>query len=380
MDRDNFEPDFGMTGTGETVRKEKTRKETDEKCPQCGAVLNFDPATGGMACDFCGYRGEIEVDGEAEVAELAFEDAEFRKGFDWGAEKKQVICKSCGASSIYDDLDVANECPFCGSNQVMQEKSVDSLAPGAVAPFVISNEEAGKRFTAWLKSKIFAPSQAKKSAKADRFRGVYLPFWTFDAKTYSRYKARYGIDRIVEDSKGNRRTVTDWYKTSGDYNYFADDILILASTRQSERELRRIEPYDHSRLVPYRPEYLAGFISERYSLGIDDGWTKAKERIGEILDGEITALIKSRHRADRVAGLTFDTTFSERTYKYLLLPVWMSSFKFKEKIYHFLVNGQTGKVAGSTPISPWRVLIAILLTLIVFFFILYFTDNLPFSF
>ena len=90
----------------------QTKDETDKKCPQCGGVMEFDPATGGMKCPYCEYAEEIAA-GEA-AREIDFEDAEDRASHDWGAAKKRVLCESCGAETIYDALEVANECPYCG--------------------------------------------------------------------------------------------------------------------------------------------------------------------------------------------------------------------------------------------------------------------------
>lgn len=368
------EPEITLTESGEAIRAEKTKRETDKKCPQCGAVFDFDPGSGGLLCSYCGFRQDIALEDQS-VAELRFEQAEFRESINWGAEKKQIICKSCGAASIYDQLDIANECPFCGSNQVMQEKGTDSLAPNAVAPFQISAKQAEGNFSVWLKRQIFAPSKAKKQAKADSFSGVYLPFWTFDSDTTSDYRARYGIDRRIRQKDGSYKTETSWYSTSGSFDYFIDDVTVLASSRHSERGLRGIEPYDFALLKPYRPEYLAGFVSERYSIGIDDAWVKAKNDIAAHLDGEISHHIRTRNNADRVAGLAFDTQFYNRTYKYALLPLWMSSFSYKNQPYEFLVNGQTGKVSGKIPVSAIRVAIAILLVIALLLLILYLANG-----
>ena len=67
-----------------------------------------------------------------------------------------------------------------------------------------------------------------------------------------------------------------------------------------------------------------------------------------------------RHHADRVENVCINTAHHDVTYKYLMLPVWMSHYEYKNESYHFMVNGQTGKVGGKTPYSIWRVLLAIL--------------------
>lgn len=359
--------DFENNGMNqEEPHFEETKEETDKKCPQCGGIMNFDPKTGGMYCPFCEHKEKIgEGENERSADELDFDEAEETGNHDWGTKTKTVICKSCGGEMVYDELQISGVCPWCGSNQVMEEKGADSLAPNGVCPFKIDRQTAGANFKRWLKGKWFCPGKAKKMAKADAFTGVYLPYWTFDTDTYSEFTARYGIDREVEeeDSDGNRhtRTVTDWYRCSGSHAEFINDELVEATRKNNSDILSKIKPFNTEDNVVYRPEYLSGFASERYSVGIKDAWKIAKNSITSKLRSSIEKQIEYQHSADRVDSLKFSTDFSDITYKYLLLPVWMSSFKFKNKIYNFAVNGQTGKVGGKSPVSFWRVLLAVLI-------------------
>ncbi len=350
----------------EEYKDEKTKRETDKKCPSCGGVMDFDPASGGLLCPYCGNTQSIEKEEEVQSAsELDLDSAENTGNFDWGAEKKTVTCKSCGAVSIYDDLVISNECPYCGSNQVMEEKGASSLAPGGVCVFKMDAKKAGDRFRSWLKGKLFCPSEAKKRARPESFKGVYIPAWTFDSDTVSRYTAQYGINKTYRDSKGNTHTKTDWYSTSGTHREFINDHVIMATDRYDKAIFSGILPFATEENVAYKPEYVAGFASERYTLGLKDSWEKAKSAICSRLRGNIESEIRRDHRADSVRSLNFVPVFSDVTYKYLLLPVWMSSFTYKNKVYHFMVNGQTGKVSGKTPISPLRVCAAVLIGLAV---------------
>lgn len=357
------------------AEKVKTMAATDRKCPACGGVMDFDPSTGGLHCPFCDHTETIAVANEtgAEKAEeLDFESAEFTGNCDWGAEKKTVTCKACGAVSVYDALEVSSECPYCGSNQVMEASDVKTLAPNGVVPFKITVEDAAKRFVNWLGKKWFCPSAAKRSAKADAFTGIYLPYWTFDTNTSSTYTAEYGIDRKVK--KGDKEeTVTDWHKTNGSYSKFIDDELVCGTNAHETGILNMIEPYDTNDNKAYKPEYLAGFGAERYSIGLKDAWEKAKQFIKSKLNGAITSKIMQQYNADHVRNLQVNTNFADVTYKYLMLPVWISSFTFSGKIYQFMVNGQSGKVGGKYPVSPWRVLVAILIVVVVIGLIMYFS-------
>ena len=346
----------------EQIFAERTEKETDKKCPNCGATVFFDPATGGMHCDYCGYTCELpKADAEHEICEMDFESALHTESFNWGEQKKEVQCKQCGAVTVYDALETAAVCPFCGSTSVMPAANENTIAPGAVCPFAITKDQAGERFTRWIKGKLFTPRKAKKNARPEAFQGVYLPYWTYDAQTTSNFTGRAGYDRTVKDRDGNKKTVTEWRHVSGVYQEFFDDVTVMASKRQKDSGVRACEPFDFSKLVPYSPQVVAGFIAERYSVGLKEGWESAQKTIQSNLRSDIQSYIRRHWNADRADSVHFSTLYSNITYKYLLVPTWISSFKYKDKVYQFAVNGQTGKVGGKAPVSAWRVIIAILL-------------------
>ncbi len=343
------------------TRTVSTIKETDKKCPRCGGVMDFDPATGGLKCPYCDYEQEIKKEEEQpeSAQELNLAEADKLENCDWGVEKKTVLCKSCGAESVYDVLEISAVCPFCGSNQVMEAADKKTMAPGGVIPFKITDKQASQLFQNWIKRKWFCPKLAKESAKAKSFKGVYLPYWTFDAQTISEYKADYGKDRRVK--RGDQvQIVTDWYATQGTYEEDFDDELICATTNQNQSMLMGIEPYNTAENKSYKPEYIAGFAAERYALGVKDAWEMAKNSIKNKLHSSVTTKIRSRYGADRVRNLVIHTRYAGITYKYLLLPVWISSYKYKDTVYKFMVNGQTGKVSGKIPISIPKVIITVI--------------------
>ncbi|WP_370047067.1 hypothetical protein [Lysinibacillus sp. RC79] len=361
--------------TQDAENAKQVKLDFDAECPSCSASIEFNPATGKLKCPYCGYENEIaapEKQEEKVAQEMDFAMAEERGNFNWGVEKKTVICKSCAAETIYDALQVADSCPYCGSNQVMEASAENTLAPNGVCAFEITDKQAGENFQSWIKGKWFTPRAAKDSAKPDSFKGVYLPYWTFDTKTSSRYSARYGRHRTVTDKEGNTRTETDWYSTSGFYQEFIDDHLISATTRYDRNMMRKVEPFNLLNNKAYKPEYVTGFLSERYSIGLQDGWSQAKREISDHLNAQITSKIRWEHNADVVSNVHFSTTHDDITYKYLMLPIWLSSFRYKEKIYRFMVNGQTGRVGGDAPFSPLRVTIAVILSLITIAIIWYF--------
>lgn len=371
-----------MTQKNDDHVEEKELREVevdfDTDCPMCGASIEFNPASGKLHCPYCDYEADIEMpekEAQRTAQEMDFHAADKRESYDWGLEKKTLICEECGAESIYDELQVADTCPYCGSHQVMEAATVDTLAPNGVCTFNVTEKQAGEHFRKWIKGRWFTPSAAKKSAKPDAFTGVYIPYWTFDSHTISHYKAAYGINRTVTDRDGNTHIETDWYRTSGVYQRFVDDELVLASKRYDRDLLQRVEPYNTKDNKAYNPKYLSGFLAERYSIGLDEGWRIAQRQINDTLEYEIRNDILRKHHADQVSGLQFSTTHDKITYKYLMLPMWLSSFQYKSKVFQFMVNGQTGQVGGKAPISPLRVMIAVVLALIVIYFIYIFSQS-----
>ena len=341
-----------------------TEDITDKKCPNCGATVTYDPNTLAMTCDYCGYSRALPKPEEAGTArqEIDFKSAKLRQSKDWGAQKKSIVCKQCGGTAVYDMTETASTCPFCGSTSVMPvDDDEDVMAPGGVVPFEISQEKAAELFKSWLKGKLFAPSKAKKSCEAKEFHGIYLPYWTFDSETTSSYTAKYGKD--YKDKEGN--TKTRWYNTRGVYDEFIDDEVVYASKKTNDAHIKEVSSFDFSKLRDYDPQFIAGFAAERYSLGLDDGWGVAQKQITEKLKNHISDRVRSRYNADRVTDIKLATTYDKITFKYLLAPIWISNFKFNGKIYNFVVNGQTGRIAGKSPISALRVIIAIIIAIVV---------------
>lgn len=341
-----------------------TMPETDRKCGGCGGTMTFDPAGGDLLCAYCKNRRTIpqaDETGAVRAAEQSFASAEATGNCDWGKSQKAVRCKSCGAETVYDALTVSDVCAYCGSAQVLDAGAPSALKPGGVCPFTVTREAAGKAFSAWLAKRWFCPRAAKRSARPETLKGLYLPCWTFDADTRSRYTAQFGIDRSERSKDGKERTVTDWYPTSGTFSESFDDRCAWGTKRVDPALLAGILPFRSGESRAYRPEYLSGFAAERYSVGLADAWALTKREITDRIAADIRSRILFERGAHRVQNLAVTTEYGDVAYKYLLFPAWVSTFLYKGKRYQFLVNGETGKVAGRTPVSVWRVLIAVLI-------------------
>ena len=347
----------------EVITEGMTEDVTDKKCPNCGATVVYDPETLSMSCPFCGYSRQLPKpeDNGQDVEELDFSSAKNRESLDWGKAKKSLVCKNCGAETIMDEADTAQCCPYCGSTQVMPvDNDEDVVAPGGVVPFEITKEKAAQIFKSWMKGKLFAPNDAKKSCEAKNFSGVYLPYWTYDSQTTSPYEVKLAFDSTDKD--GHTSTTYKTYR--GIYERFIDDETVYASKKTNNRFIKAASTFDFSKLRKYSPEFIAGFLAERYTVGLDEGWDIAKTQIKAKLQNEIGSMERKRHHADRVSKVTFNTAYSKVTYKYVLAPIWIANFKVKEKIYNIVVNGQTGQIKGEAPVSPLKVAVAIILAII----------------
>lgn len=359
------------------LRSVQTEDLTDKKCPNCGATVAFDPATGNLRCEYCGYECVLpKADEENVVCEMDFNAALKKDSYEWGAEKKSVECKNCGGVSIYDALETASVCPFCGSTQVMPASTEDSIKPGGVCPFTVTKESAGQSFSKWISKKFFAPNEAKRNARPEAFKGVYLPYWTYDTQTTSNFTARAGYDRKVK--RGDKtETVTDWRPVSGVYQQFIDDQTVVASKRHGDSCVKACEPFILSKVVPYSPKLIAGFAAERYSVGLQEGWDQAQKSIQKKLRDAVRIHVKRQWRADRADSVKLSTLYTNITYKYLLVPVWISSFNYKDKLYQFVVNGQTGKVGGKSPVSTIKVVLTVLAAIAALVGLFYFLGGEP---
>lgn len=365
IQNNDYAPDREFYQKEQESTRTQTREETDKKCVDCGGTMDFDPETGKMSCPYCGRQEEIKIENENFVAEeLDFSSVSDANNCDWGTQTKKVTCKSCGAQTVYSAEDIANVCPYCGSNQVMEEKVENIMAPGGVIPFSVSSQDASVRFKSWIGKKFFCPKLAKESAKPKAFQGLYVPYWTFDAHTDSHYTGQYGKRRTVRRN-GKMVTETRWYSTSGYYQQSFDDILVCGASDQNQQLLAKMEPYDTRQVVAYKPEYMAGFIAESYTVKVKDAWENAKNKMAQVIRSGIARKIENENFAQDSRVAHVSTSYSNVTYKYLLLPVWISSFQYNGKVYHFVINGQTGRVAGKTPLSPVKIALTVAAVIIV---------------
>ncbi len=341
-------------------------------CPQCGADLRFDPATGGMVCDFCGYKSPVDDTPRAVevIRELDFRAAlEARLPEAETEELRAWSCTNCGARITMDEATHASECPFCATPIVLDTGTRRQIKPRGVVPFALEERAARKAMTEWLGRLWFAPNGLQQYARKGRkMQGIYVPYWTYDADTRSRYtgqrgSAYYVTRTVTVNGKTQTRRVRKirWRAVSGRVARFFDDVLVLASRSLPKKYTDALAPWQLGDLEPFRPEFLAGFMAEGYTVELEEGFAEARAHMDAVIRRDIRFDIGG----DEQRITSVNTTISDVTFKHILLPVWLAAYKYRGKTYRFVVNGQTGKVRGERPWSAWKITFAVVIGLII---------------
>ncbi|MFT5742377.1 MAG: DNA-directed RNA polymerase subunit RPC12/RpoP [Paracoccaceae bacterium] len=361
-----------MTDTASPYDTAQPVQEHRFPCDQCGADLRFDPGEDRLICDHCGNTQPTEAgnyQGGA-IRELDFRAALNDQLPDAEIEETRVVkCPNCGAQTEIDETAHAAECPFCATPVVTDTGLHRHIKPKGLLPFALDESQARGVMTNWLGSLWFAPNGVKQYARKGRaMNGIYVPYWTFDADTKSRYSGERGTDyyetrTVTRNGKREQVRVrkTRWHSKSGRVARFFDDVLVLASKSLPTKYTDGLEPWDLSALEPYRPEFLAGFRAEGYQVELDEGYSEARAHMDRVIVRDVKFDIGGDRQ--RVHGI--DTDISDVTFKHILLPVWMAAYKYRGKSYRFVVNGRTGRVQGERPYSAWKIAFAVVIGLIV---------------
>ncbi len=352
-------------------------------CDQCGADFRFSPAEGKLKCDHCGNEAALtEGFPGGAIKELDFKAALNAQLPEAEIEETTVSqCPNCGAQVEFDATVHAAECPFCATPVVTDTGTHRHIKPRGLLPFALEERDAHDAMSDWLGSLWFAPNGLQEYARKGRkMSGIYVPYWTFDADTKSKYRGERGTvyyvtKTVVRDGKQTqvREQRIRWSPKSGRVARFFDDVLVLASKSLPKKYTDNLEPWDLSAMEPYRPEYLAGFRAEGYQVELDEGFDEARRHMDRVIERDV----KFDIGGDRQRIHTIDTTVKDVTFKHVLLPVWLAAYKYRGETYRFVVNGRTGRVQGERPWSAWKIAIAVILGLIVAGVIGYFIAQNP---
>jgi len=344
-------------------------------CVSCGADLRFQPGTTALVCDHCGVENALpEETGRDHLEELDFAAALAEREAGGEVEETRFSkCENCGAEIEYDEQIHATECAFCAAPLVTDTGTHRRIKPAALLPFRKSEKEVRAAMTKWLGRLWFAPNGLQDYAKKGRaMTGIYVPFWTYDADTKSKYRGQRGTiyyeTRMVQVEEDGKTVTREeqvqkirWTPARGRVARFFDDILVVASKSLPRDYIDALEPWDLEALEPYRPDYLAGFQAEGYTIPLETGYREARDHMDRVIDSDVRRDIGG----DRQQVEHVETVISDVTFKHILLPVWMAAYSFRGKTYRFVVNARSGQVRGERPWSWVKITFAVITAIVV---------------
>jgi Zn finger protein HypA/HybF involved in hydrogenase expression len=343
-------------------------------CAACGAQAEWDPSKQKLVCPFCGTETPFVVDKDTgKIQELDLAAAlralpEEERG--WQTERRSVQCQSCKAVMVYDPALVGQNCEFCGSPALVDYQEIKSpIRPQSLLPFKVTQDGVREHMRAWYGGRWFAPGALESKALVDQIKGMYVPYWTFDAQAECPWRAEAGYYYYVQEEYRDNEGKTQvrqvqkvrWEPASGRISHFFDDEPVSGSHGIDAGLLKGIEPFPTKELVPYDTAYLSGYIVEHYQVVLLDAARQAHEEMRE----ELLGLCSREVPGDTQRNLEIFPTYTGETFKHILVPVWLLTYTYGRRVFQVVANGYTGTIAGRYPKSPWKIAGAVCVLILV---------------
>lgn len=320
---------------------------TNYQCPACTGPLHFEERTGRLECEYCESSfsvAEIEALFARKTAQAAPENTE------WGADAEHMRsynCPSCGAELICEETTAATACPYCGNPSVIPGRFGGTKRPDCIIPFKVGKEQAVESLKQHYKGKPFLPRAFASENHLREVKGIYVPFWLFDAK--ADVQATFAATRShVHMTQDERIVTTEHYEAVRSGTVAFQQVPVNGASKMPDGHMDAVEPFEYAELKPFSMAYLPGFLADKYDVGMDQCAARAEERCR---NSAIAAMENTVQGYETCTVRHADVRLSDRKAKYALLPVWLLSTRWKEKDYLFAMNGQTGRFVGDLPIS-----------------------------
>lgn len=345
-------------------------KVLEAPCPSCAGKLLYDADHQMVSCKYCGYKEDFDKANDRVTEQSLDEAIKGSTAYSMTSEEKHVYnCSGCGSKVMLDKAEVRVRCSFCGSKNVNEEAfEKNYIQPAGVIPFKNSVTKTQEIYKKWIGEGFFTPNKLKTVSFINNLKGVYIPFWTYDAQTNSHWSGYAGKYYYVTQTRyvnGKQESYqeqrTEWIWREGMHNKFFDDVLVSSSIGAPQNEVSKIFPYNLGEVVNFNSKLLLGWEAEIYNIDVKNGYQTAESIMRKTIEEECANML----RMDTYKDLRVQTQTSEQTFKHILLPLWICSYDYNGKIYKFFVNGQTGKINGSKPIDKLKVALVVILALIV---------------
>lgn len=324
----------------------------DHKCPSCGAKITFHPKEQKWVCEYCGSKFSLE---ELQKYQNASSEEINQKSVpkeEIKVEKADLYrCKSCGAEIVAEPNTTATFCVYCGNTAILKERIQNSRVPDLIIPFQKVKEDAMVAFEKLVKHKPLVPKSFKNKKNIEKITGIYIPFWAYDFEVQGTAEFR-GTDITTWSDFRNRYTKTDRFSVVCDGSMHYDKVLADGSSRFPDDLMDSLEPFEYKDLTSYNHAFLSGFLSEKYDVLEEDAQLRAKERT----EKTSISLLQETVRHQQSTLIKHNLSIKKENSNYFLLPVFMVNIKYRDKMYTFAMNGQTGKIVGELPLGTKEVI------------------------
>jgi len=345
------------------------------KCPCCGGAVEFDVKSQKMKCPYCETEFDIDAleDYARELENKKEDQMDWQEtaGSDWQEGETEgmcvYICESCGGEIIGDENSGATTCPYCGNNVVFKEIFSGDLRPDFVIPFKLDKKAAKEGFMKHLQGKRLLPKPFKDENHLDEIKGVYVPFWLFDAEAEGEMHFKGTRVRVWMDSN-YKYTDTSFYSIVRGGSVQFEKVPVDGSTRMADDLMESLEPYDFSEAVDFHTAYLAGYFADKYDVDAATSKVRANERIRKSTEDFLKTSVSGGYST--LITESGNVSLHNSKAKYALYPVWILNTSWRGQNFQFAMNGQTGKFVGDLPVDNgafwrWYGIWAVILTVIV---------------
>lgn len=325
------------------------------KCPACGGALEFNSRIQKMKCPYCdtefemdaleAYEQEVQNDHPDDISWQNREESQWQEG---ETDSVRVyVCESCGGEILADENTGATSCPYCGNPVVMTERFAGALRPDYVIPFKLDKKAAKNAYHKHIQGKPLLPKVFKDENHIEEIKGIYVPFWLFDATAHA--DVRYRATRVrVWSDKDYNYTQTSFFSVIREGDLSFANVPADGSSRMPDDLMESIEPFDFTDAVEFQTAYLAGYLADKYDVDATQCEERANDRIRRSTESAF------RDTVDGYATVTPEHTgisLSDGTLKYALYPVWILNTLWNGQRFTFAMNGQTGKMTGNLPVD-----------------------------
>ncbi|MCR5042275.1 MAG: hypothetical protein K6C36_09300 [Clostridia bacterium] len=342
----------------------------DFKCPNCGGAVQFDPTAGSMKCPFCDTVLDVAaMSAQLENAQTQYgapqmnPDGSFVMGQDsmnWnqtGGKQSWLpgeqegmrvyVCKSCGGEIVAEETTGATACPYCNNPVVMLEQFSGYLRPDYVIPFKLDKKAAEDALKKHIAKKKLVPKAFKSDSVISTVKGMYVPFWLYDATADAQGSFTATKTRSWSDSRYNY-TETSYFDVYRSCRLSFANVPVDGSKKMDDALMESIEPYNFADAVSFQTAYMSGFLADKYDVDSMLSAPRANERVKSSVTEAMRSTVSGY---DSVVPKQTNMQLLNSQTKYALYPVWVMSVKYQGKDWIFAVNGQTGKVTGDMPVD-----------------------------